>query len=118
MIHITEHAIEKIKEMMHAEENHEQLHLRVAVQPGGCSGYSYGMGFEDQVHPNDTRIDLNGLSVLIDDASAPLLKGVEIDYKESLMGGGFTIHNPNAVSSCGCGSSFRTANDAGQPGQC
>ncbi|MBO8171785.1 MAG: iron-sulfur cluster insertion protein ErpA [Bacillaceae bacterium] len=117
MITITESAGQKIKELL-AEEDNDQLFLRVGVKPGGCSGFSYGMGFDDTIHEHDQEFEQHGIKVVVDAGSAPYLKGAEIDYKENMMGGGFSIHNPNAVSSCGCGSSFRTADDAGQPSEC
>lgn len=118
MVTITEQAGTKIKEMMAQEENSE-LFLRVGVKPGGCSGFSYGMGFDDEKHEDDLILDAPlGLKVLVDPNSAKYLNGVEIDYKDSMMGGGFTIENPNAVASCGCGSSFRTASDEGKVEKC
>jgi iron-sulfur cluster assembly protein len=76
------------------------------------------MGFDDKQEEGDTLIEQHGVRILVDEVSAKHLQGVEIDYKESLMGGGFSIHNPNAVSSCGCGSSFRTEEEAGHPSEC
>lgn len=107
MIQISESACDKIKEMLAAEET-PNLFLRVGVKAGGCSGYSYGMGFDDSVQDNDKSFEVNGLKVVVDEDSAKYLYGVEIDFKDTGMGGGFTIHNPNAVASCGCGQSFRT----------
>lgn len=114
MVNISESASEKIQEMLAAEESPE-LFLRIGVKEGGCSGFSYGMGFDDEKHDSDKVLDIRGLTVVVDEDSAKYLYGVEIDWKESAMGGGFTIHNPNAVATCGCGSSFRTATDAGKP---
>ena len=87
--------------------------LRVFVQGGGCSGLSYGMAFEDQVEDGDEIVTTDGVNVYVDQISAMYLSGAVIDYVDSLMGGGFKIDNPNAVSSCGCGHSFRTAGQAG-----
>lgn len=120
MIQITEAAGQKIQEMLAAEEN-EGLFLRVGVQEGGCTGFSYGMGFDDEQHEGDRVLDIRELKVVVDEDSAKYLNGLEIDWKESGMGGGFTIFNPNATATCGCGSSFRTATDAGKPaaaGEC
>lgn len=117
MLTLTEPACNKIKEMMEKDGN-PNLYLRIGVHAGGCSGFSYGMGFDDHKHEDDTELEQHGVRILVDAQSAPFLHGVEIDYKESLMGGGFTIHNPNAVSTCGCGHSFRTKEDAGQPEHC
>lgn len=114
MITLSQAASEKIKEMM-ANEG-ENLFLRLGVQPGGCTGFSYAMGLDDELKESDTEImDGSGVKVVIDGDSIHLLKGLEIDYQDSGLGGGFTIHNPNAIASCGCGSSFRTATDAGKP---
>ncbi|MFC5652436.1 iron-sulfur cluster insertion protein ErpA [Paenibacillus solisilvae] len=120
MINISESANEKIKEMLESEDT-PNLFLRIGVKEGGCSGFSYGMGFDDEQHENDKALELNGLKVVVDTDSIKYLNGLEIDFKESAMGGGFTINNPNASATCGCGSSFRTAADAGKPaaaGEC
>lgn len=117
MINLTESAARKIHEMIESENN-DQLFLRVGVRPGGCSGFSYGMGFDDEAHDDDVSFDLNGVKVVVDKDSMRYLEGVTIDFKESMMGGGFTIDNPNASASCGCGSSFRTKEEAGTPGDC
>ena len=105
MIDVTESASLKVKELIHAEGN-DQLALRVAVRPGGCSGYSYEMYFDKDFTPDDTVQDDGGVKVVVDAASAPLLKGASLDYKDGLQGAGFAINNPNATRSCGCGSSF------------
>ncbi|MEB1809151.1 MAG: iron-sulfur cluster assembly accessory protein [Bacillaceae bacterium] len=117
MITITESAIARIKEMLNEEEE-QGLKLRIGVKGGGCSGLSYGMGFDKEEQDTDQKLDYDGLEVLVDEESAPVLKGVVIDYKQNMMGGGFTIENPNAIASCGCGSSFRTAENAGKPEEC
>ena len=88
------------------------------VYSGGCSGYRYGMMLEDQPTPEDNVLHANGVRVYIDNNSVPLISGSEIDYVDTLMGAGFTVNNPNAVSGCGCGSSFRTADDAGTARSC
>ncbi|MFD1425808.1 HesB/IscA family protein [Kroppenstedtia sanguinis] len=118
MIELSERACHKIKEMLKDEENPEEQFLRVGVKGGGCSGFTYSMGFDENKADKDTELDLNGIRVLIDGESEPLIRGLQIDYKESMMGGGFTIHNPNAIATCGCGTSFRTAKDAGVPEKC
>ena len=115
VVTLTERAIEKVKERLARHEDAE-LALRVYVKGGGCSGLSYGMAL-DHPRANDHVIDAGGIKVVIDPASAVYLKGSQIDYKEALMGGGFAIHNPNAIRTCGCGQSFRTADDAGKPGE-
>ncbi len=117
MITITDAAVERIKEMI-KEQGEEGLLLRVGVKGGGCSGLSYGMGFDTKKEENDELLSYGDLDVVIDKESAPILKGVVIDYKQNMMGGGFTIDNPNAIASCGCGSSFRTAQNAGTPEEC
>lgn len=114
MITISELAVEKLEEMLAAEEN-PQLFLRVGVKEGGCSGFSYGMGFDDEQNEDDTVLDIQGMKVAVDAESAKYLRGLVIDYKETAMSGGFTIDNPNASVTCGCGSSFRTATAAGNP---
>jgi iron-sulfur cluster assembly protein len=117
MITISETAKDKITEMLDAEQSNN-LFLRLGVKSGGCSGFSYGMGFDDEQNNDDQIVEVQGLKVVVDSDSRKYLNGVEIDYKESAMGGGFTIHNPNASATCGCGSSFRTKEEAGVPGDC
>ncbi|WP_070119446.1 HesB/IscA family protein [Bacillus marinisedimentorum] len=117
MLTITEAASHQIREMMEAEEQ-DNLRLRLAVRGGGCSGLSYGMGFDADAEENDTVLEVQGIPVVVDKESEPILKGVVIDYKQNMMGGGFTIDNPNAIASCGCGSSFRTATNEGAPEEC
>ncbi len=114
MIHLTEQATQRVKELL-AAENNPNIFLRVGVRPGGCSGFSYGMGFDEEIKEGDHTIEENGLKVVVDAESYVHINGLEIDYKESMMGGGFTMNNPNAIASCGCGSSFRTATAAGKP---
>ncbi|WLD95456.1 iron-sulfur cluster insertion protein ErpA [Alkalihalobacillus sp. AL-G] len=117
VITITESAVDQIKQMMAAEED-ENLFLRVGVQGGGCSGLSYGMGFDSEVKESDTKFEQHGIGVIVDPESKKILEGVIIDYKQNMMGGGFTIDNPNAIASCGCGSSFKTATNTGTPEEC
>ncbi|NOU92811.1 iron-sulfur cluster insertion protein ErpA [Paenibacillus sp. LMG 31456] len=117
MITISETASDKIKEMLASEETPD-LFLRLGVKSGGCSGFSYGMGFDDQENTDDKAFELNGLKVVVDQESSKYLYGIEIDFKESGMGGGFTINNPNAVASCGCGSSFKVKDEEGTPEKC
>ncbi len=105
MITLTDNASLKVKQLIQAEGD-ETLALRVAVRPGGCSGYSYEMYFDKDFTPEDTLADEDGVRVVVDSASAPLLKGASLDYKDGLQGAGFAINNPNATRSCGCGSSF------------
>ncbi len=100
------------------DETSTDVGLRVYVYGGGCSGYRYGMMLEDQPTPEDIKVQSQGINVYVDAQSTALLQGSEIDYVDTLMGAGFTVNNPNAVSGCGCGSSFRTDESAGAPGAC
>jgi iron-sulfur cluster assembly accessory protein len=100
------------------EETNPNIGLRVYVYSGGCSGFRYGMMLEDQPTAEDNTLEVNGVKVYVDGQSIPLLQGSEIDYVDTLMGAGFTVNNPNAVAACGCGSSFRTADDAGSARSC
>jgi iron-sulfur cluster insertion protein len=105
MITLTEPALEKIAGIL-AEENNPKVKLRTFVQGGGCSGFSYGFTLDEEQNEDDFVIDNNGIVVLIDSMSMQYLQGATIDYKEELMGSSFTINNPNAQTTCGCGSSF------------
>ena len=107
VINVTSKAAEKIKEFM-AEEAEKPEFLRVYVQGGGCSGLSYGMGFETKAEEDDLVFEENGVKLLVDSYSIDHLKGANVDYIESLMGSGFKINNPNVTKSCSCGSSFST----------
>ncbi|MEK4700883.1 iron-sulfur cluster assembly accessory protein [Solibacillus sp. FSL R7-0668] len=105
---LTEAASFQVKEMMaHNEEEHASL--RVAVKGGGCSGLSYGMAFDNEVNEDDFTDNQHGIRILVSKEDAGILQGTKIDFKQSLMGGGFTIDNPNALASCGCGTSFKAA---------
>ncbi|MGI9032926.1 MAG: iron-sulfur cluster insertion protein ErpA [Acidimicrobiales bacterium] len=105
VIDVTEPASAKVKELLAAEGN-DELALRVAVRPGGCSGFSYEMFFDSEFADDDAISDANGVRVVVDASSAPYLKGASLDYKDGLQGAGFAINNPNATRSCGCGQSF------------
>ncbi len=107
LITVTPKAAEKIVEFMKEEKDNPQ-YLRVYVQGGGCSGLSYGMGFETKKEEDDSIIEEQGVKILVDNYSADYLKGANVDYIESLMGSGFKINNPNVTKSCSCGSSFTT----------
>ncbi len=107
VITVTPKAAEKVKEFM-KQEGKDDLFLRVYVSGGGCSGLSYGMGFEEKSDEDDTVIEEHGVKLLVDSYSSRHLKGTEIDYIESLMGAGFKINNPNVTKSCSCGHSFNT----------
>jgi len=119
MIQISEAAVSRIKEMLAAETASEPFFVRFGVQNGGCSGLTYGLGFDNQYQDSDTIIELNdGVKLAVNQESYPYVDGVEIDYIETGMMGGFSIQNPNAKATCGCGSSFRTALDRGKKEKC
>ncbi|KQW69683.1 iron-sulfur cluster insertion protein ErpA [Methylibium sp. Root1272] len=103
----TDSAAGKVKELVE-EEGNPELKLRVFVQGGGCSGFQYGFTFDEVVNDDDTKMEKNGVMLLIDAMSLQYLVGAEIDYKEDLEGAQFVIKNPNATTTCGCGSSFST----------
>ena len=105
MITLTENATAKIQEIF-AEENNPALKLRVFVQGGGCSGMQYGFTFDEETNEDDFDLDFNGVKVLVDSMSSQYLQGATIDFKDDLMGASFSINNPNAQTTCGCGSSF------------
>jgi len=105
MITISESAKQKIKDLL-LEENNPNLSLRTFVQGGGCSGFSYGFTFDEITNEDDFEVPLDEFKVLVDAMSMQYLSGAEIDYKDELMGSSFTITNPNAQTTCGCGSSF------------
>ncbi|WP_434515207.1 iron-sulfur cluster insertion protein ErpA [Dechloromonas sp. ARDL1] len=101
----TDSAAGKVKELIE-EEGNPALKLRVFVTGGGCSGFQYGFTFDEEVNEDDTTMEKNGVTLLIDPMSFQYLVGAEIDYTEGLEGAQFVIRNPNATSTCGCGSSF------------
>jgi iron-sulfur cluster assembly protein/iron-sulfur cluster insertion protein len=105
MIALTDTATTKVKELMEAEDAPE-LYLRVAVRPGGCSGLSYEMFFDTEKADDDVTEAYGDVTVVVDPASAQHLSGASLDYKDGLQGAGFTINNPNAQRTCGCGQSF------------
>jgi iron-sulfur cluster assembly protein/iron-sulfur cluster insertion protein len=105
VLNLSDSASSKVKELIAAEGNPE-LALRVAVRPGGCSGFSYEMFFDTEFAPDDQLTEAGGVRVVVDAASAPYLRGASLDYKDGLQGAGFAINNPNATRTCGCGSSF------------
>ena len=105
MITVTEKASGKVKELMEAE-GVDDLALRVAVRPGGCSGFSYEMFFDTEIAPDDLQSSYGPVKVVVDPMSAQLLTGATLDYKDGLQSSGFSINNPNAQRTCGCGQSF------------
>ena len=117
LLQLSDAAANKLRELTAAEAN-PAIGLRVYVYSGGCSGFRYGMMLEDQPSSEDITVESKGIRVYIDGQSEKYIAGSEIDYVDTLMGAGFTVNNPNAVSACGCGSSFRTAESAGSPGAC
>lgn len=116
MMNLTPAAAEKVRELLD-QEGDPALGLRIFVAGGGCSGMQYGMTL-DETQDGDVVVELQGIRVLVDEMSAGYIQGSEVDYVDSLMGAGFTVNNPNAVSTCGCGHSFKTAGDAGAPRSC
>jgi iron-sulfur cluster assembly protein/iron-sulfur cluster insertion protein len=104
-ITLTDSARDKVAELL-TDEGNAELALRVAVRPGGCSGFSYEMFFDSDIADDDVSASYGSVKVVVDQASAPLLRGATLDYKDALQGGGFSINNPNAERTCGCGNSF------------
>jgi iron-sulfur cluster assembly protein/iron-sulfur cluster insertion protein len=105
VITLTDTAAVKVKELLDAEGEPEMA-LRVAVRPGGCSGFSYEMFFDADIANDDQQADYSGVKVVVDPSSAQLLVGATLDYKDGLQEAGFSINNPNASRTCGCGNSF------------
>jgi iron-sulfur cluster insertion protein len=105
VIALTDTAADKVRTLIDAE-GVPDLALRVAVRPGGCSGYSYEMFFDADRADDDLTVEFNGVNVVVDPSSAMLLEGATLDYKDGLQGAGFSIDNPNAQRTCGCGQSF------------
>ena len=103
---LTDVAATKVAELIAQESSAEELALRVAVRPGGCSGYSYEMFFDSEFADDDVQTAYGEVKVVVDAVSAPLLVGATLDYKDGLQGAGFSINNPNASRTCGCGNSF------------
>lgn len=120
LVTVSDAALGQLKGLIAEQPADKPLGLRVFIQSGGCSGFSYGMGLdENQPKEDDHVIDVeSGLKVYVDSYSAQYMEGAEIDYVEQLMGGGFTIHNPNAVKTCSCGHSFQTADGSGEARAC
>lgn len=104
-VELSTSAIDRIRELI-AEEGNPDLKLRVFVQGGGCSGFSYGFTFEETAADDDCALDFDDVTLLVDPMSLTYLSGAKISYREDLQGSSFVIENPNATSTCGCGSSF------------
>ncbi len=111
MISMTPAAVDQLKRFLDDQGTPEHG-LRVFVAPGGCSGLQYGMTIEELAEDGDEVVETDGVRVIVDNFSAMYLSGAVVDYTNSLMGGGFTIHNPNAVAACACGHSFDTGGNA------
>lgn len=107
----TDAAASKVKQLIEEEDN-DQLKLRVFVSGGGCSGFQYGFTFDEDINDGDTSVENGGVTLLIDPMSFQYLAGAEIDYTEGLEGSQFVIRNPNATTTCGCGSSFSADENA------
>ncbi len=114
-ITLTPPAIQAVRDLMN-KRNLEGYALRVFVSGGGCSGFQYGMALENNIRAEDMIDEFDGVKVVVDEVSIEYLRGAKIDYIEDVMGSGFKIENPNAVSSCGCGNSFKTGNSANSEG--
>ena len=119
MITISDSAKVKLTEILAEQGDTAQLGLRVYVETGGCSGFSYGMGIDEEAPRADDQIyETGGLKVYVDAFSSQYLEGAEVDYVDKMMGGGFTIQNPNAAHTCSCGHSFQTADGTGTAKSC
>ena len=116
IISMTSAAADKVHELL-KQENDESLGLRIFVAGGGCSGLQYGMTLDEE-QEGDTVVPMSDFKIFVDDMSLTYITGSEVDYVDSLMGAGFTVNNPNAVSSCGCGHSFKTADGGGDAQSC
>jgi len=117
IIEITDDARRQIKEMLKQED--EGALLRFGIKGGGCSGLSYSLGFEYEANEElDVVEEINDIPVVMSKQDVPIIEKTKIDFKENMMGGGFSINNPNAIVSCGCGSSFRAKDHAGVPDKC
>lgn len=103
---VTDSAAKKVAELLAQETDGQSLFLRVAVRPGGCSGFSYDMFFDSEIADDDVVSSVGEVKVVVDESSVPMLKGATLDYKDGLQDTGFHISNPNATRTCGCGSSF------------
>lgn len=116
MITLTATAAEKIRELMADQPG--EVYLRLFVTKGGCEGYTYGMGFDDQVLPDDQVTEQHGIRLVVDPLTWRVMDGAHIDYRQTPFGEGFAVHNPRAVATCGCGHSFKTADEPGEAQPC
>ena len=117
VITVTDDALKHLRELRE-RKNTDQLGLRVYVQPGGCSGFSYGMALDDDADDDDRVYQFDGVRVVVDPFSLQHIEGAEIDYVDALMGGGFQVRNPNAAKSCACGQSFDSVHGGGTAKPC
>ena len=117
MLTMTDTAVKQLRRLLNKDEDADKA-LRVYVTPGGCSGFSYGMSLDDERADDDETFTIEGLPVRVDQFSLQYLDGAQIDYVNALMGGGFTVQNPNATKSCSCGQSFDTATGGGTARPC
>lgn len=115
VVTLTPSAVVAVKDLL-AKRNLEGYALRVFISGGGCSGFQYGMALENNIRETDLSREFDGVQVVVDEISIDYLRGATIDYVDGVMGSGFKIENPNALSSCGCGSSFRSKNEEGSQG--
>ena len=114
---LTQTAVDQLRQLI-ARQEEPDVALRVFVTPGGCSGYNYGMALDNIVQDGDVVLEQDGLKIVVDELSMNYITGAEVDYVDSLMGAGFTVLNPNAVSSCSCGHSFDTGDGSGSARRC
>lgn len=118
LVELTPAAADAVRDLL-AKRNLENYGLRIFISGGGCSGFQYGLALENNIRENDLTYEMNGVRMVVDEVSIDYLRGASIDFVDELMGSGFKITNPNAVSTCGCGNSFRTSNeDASAGGGC
>ncbi len=116
-ISLTPVALEHLREII-AKQDEQDLALRVYVASGGCSGFQYGMALDSSTQDGDMTFEQDGLKLVVDEYSLKYLQGAQVDYVDGLMGAGFTVYNPNAVSSCSCGQSFDSGDGEGQARRC
>ena len=117
VISLTPAAADAVRDLF-AKRELEGYALRVFVQGGGCSGFQYGMALENNIREQDTVVECHGFDVVVDEVSIQYISGASVDYVEDVMGSGFKVENPNAMASCGCGSSFQTKEGEGSAGGC
>jgi len=116
-VKLTVPAVAQLKHLIE-KQGDTSVALRVFVSPGGCSGFQYGMALDSAIQEDDVTFDQDGVRIVVDEFSLGYLKGAEVDFVDGLMGAGFTVYNPNAVSSCSCGQSFDSADGEGKARRC